>query len=73
MHLTDRIEMRKGVGINDMIMKDDKLYTAGLFNTTIGLNHRINDYPWTGVFGMVDQNHQNYVLAFTQKPDESEK
>ena len=72
MHLTDRIEMRKGVGINDMIMKDDKLYTAGLFNTTIGLNHRINDYPWTGVFGMVDQNHQNYVLAFTQKPDESD-
>ncbi len=64
--LEERIYMKTGVGINQMLIVDEQIYTTGLFNTSIGLDSNDN-YAWCGVFSVVDSDKQNYVLAFTHR------
>lgn len=58
MQFKERITMTSGVGINNLLIINDKIYTVGLFNSTYGFSSISGktDYPWCGVFAIVNRD-----------------
>jgi hypothetical protein len=65
----ERKIMKTGVAINQMVIVENQIYTAGIFNTSLGLSKSSINYAWCGVFSVVDADDRNYVLAFTHRKE----
>lgn len=64
MKFKERLSLKKGVGVNFIVIKGDLIYTVGLFNTSYGLNSLSgkNHYPWCGVFAIINRDKQNSMI-----------